>query len=428
VPTAKGALRAKRLAARSRRATADLLAPVPPATVTKETTAGRRTWARLRGAERIPGLRTMKVALATVLAYVVADVIMDAGPPVVAALTALLVVQANPYQAVKSGWQRIGSVVAGVLVAVLLLGVVGLTWWSLGITVLAGLVVAHVLHLGPHSVEVPISAMLVLTVGSQTDAGVARVYETLIGAGIGVLVSLVAPRTYVQPAGDAIGDLAAQISSLLREVAADVEEAWTRERVDVALQKARQLEAAVVQARSALARAEESLLLNPRGRNAAHVPHALRSALTALEYSAINVRVVCRSLVDRVDGVPPQELPPPRVARPLARLLDAAADAVAAFGAVVATDVAGPTPNDGELRHALRRAASRRNAASAALAVDPRRQPDIWRVHGALLAHIDRLLTEIDPDAEIAAGAVKRARPARPSHQPLRRTFKSIMQ
>jgi hypothetical protein len=44
--------------------------------------------------------------------------------------------------------------------------------------------------------------------------------------------------------------------------------------------------------------------------------------------------------------------------------------------------------------------------------VDARAEPEIWRVHGAVLGHLDRLLDEIDPDAEAAAHAINRATPA----------------
>jgi hypothetical protein len=39
------------------------------------------------------------------------------------------------------------------------------------------------------------------------------------------------------------------------------------------------------------------------------------------------------------------------------------------------------------------------------------RQPDLWRINGALLAFIDRLLSEIDPDATNAAQAIRRRPP-----------------
>ncbi|NJC65007.1 FUSC family protein [Planosporangium flavigriseum] len=362
---------------------------------------------------RLPGSQTAKVAVATVAAYVVAEGLLHgAQPPLLAALSALLIVQVTLYDTIRHGWQRIGSVVVGVVLAALLSSVVGLTWWSLGITVLAALVLGRLLRLGDHAVEVPISAMFVLAVSSHTQVGLGRVYETLIGAVVGVLVSLLAPPVYVQPAGDAIGELAEELGDLLHSVAADIDEDWTREYAADALRRARGLEVAVRTARSALNRAENSLRLNPR-RRAAHVPKRLRSGLTALEYSTIHVRVTCRCLVDRVDRVSGTDTPGPEVRRPLAALLDAAGEAVTAFGRLVASDVAGPAGDADGLRQAVRRARTLRDVASSALRVDAGKEPEIWRAHGAVLEHLDRLLDEIDPDAEEAAYAIGRVAPAR---------------
>ena len=410
----------RRLAGESWRITEDLLAPAVPEDSAPTAPPGRRLWAKLRGAEPIPGLRTMKAALATVLAYVGAEPLPGTDAPIVAALTALLVVQVTPYQSIRSGWQRIGSVVAGVLVAVLLSTVVGLTWWSLGLAVLASLVVAYLLRLGAHAVEVPISAMLVLAVAGNTDVGLDRVYETLVGAAVGVLVSVILPRTYVQPAGDAIGALAREIGEGLRDVAGGLEWEWSAERALDGLRRARELETSVATAREALARAEEAVRLNPRAVRTAHVPETLRPGLTALEYATINVRVINRSLVDRVSG-PTGQHPGPKVRKAVGRLLVATADAVMAFGVVVASDVAGPARSADELRRALERVQARREEAARLLQADARREPAIWRDNGALLAHVDRLLAEIDPDAETVAAAITRPAPAEPAAGSLRR-------
>src|SRR5689334_12511948 len=114
---------------------------------------------------RIPGLRTAKVTLAAVLAYSVADLLNTTAAPILAPLTAILIVQVTVYQTVAEGLQRVLSVLAGVVVAVALAAVVGLTWWSLGAAVAVTLVIGQILRLGPHTLEVPISAMLVLAVG-----------------------------------------------------------------------------------------------------------------------------------------------------------------------------------------------------------------------------------------------------------------------
>jgi hypothetical protein len=175
-----------------------------------------------------------------------------------------------------------------------------------------------------------------------------------------------------------------------------------------ALRRARELERPVERARKALNRAEESLRLNPRRVYASHVPDTLRSGLTALEYAAINVRVTCRALFDRAEAGSHRAARDRDAPGLMADALATAADAVAAFGQLVAPDVAGPRRDDAELRWALTRAQSARDAASRAMSVDPRTEPEIWRLNGAILAHVDRLLADIDPDAEEAARAVRR--------------------
>jgi uncharacterized membrane protein YccC len=402
---------------RTGRLTESLLAPATPEDTAPTASRRRRLWARLRGSEPVPGLRTLKAAVATALAFMVALPLPGTEPPVVAALTALLVVQVTPYKSIRSGWQRIGSVVAGVLVAILVSTVVGLTWWSLGLTVFAALVIAYALQLKEHAVEVPISAMLVLAVSGNRDIGLERVYETLVGAAIGVLVSLILPRTYVGPAGDAIARLAGDLAGLLRDVAKGLEIEWSAERELEYLNRARGMEGAVNRAREALARAEEGVRLNPSALRTSHVPDMLRPGLTALEYSVINVRVLIRSLVDRVSGPAGRHHPSRQVREAVSRLLDAVSDAIEDFGAVVAADPEGPARNTDELRGALERARGLREEASQILIEDAAPDPAIWRVNGAFLAHVDRLLAELDPDAETVSTAVTRpGRPEPPAH------------
>ena len=78
------------------------------------------------------------------------------------ALTALLVVQVSLYQTLRSAMHRVAAVVTGVLLAIALADLAGFTWWSLGLTIAAGLAVGSALHLGEAVLEVPVSAMLII--------------------------------------------------------------------------------------------------------------------------------------------------------------------------------------------------------------------------------------------------------------------------
>src|SRR5450759_2099062 len=191
---------------------------------------------------RRPGLRTAKTTLAAVLSFVLAQQLLTSPQPVLAPLTALLVVQLTMYETVASGLQRVASVVAGVLIAVGVASYVGLTWWSLGAVVAASLIIGRLLRLGAHLLEVPISAMLVLAVGGAEGAALDRVYETLIVAGVVVAVNVViAAPLYVQPASDALGELAERMAAFLNQLADQLDAGWSRESADRILNEARRL-------------------------------------------------------------------------------------------------------------------------------------------------------------------------------------------
>jgi uncharacterized membrane protein YccC len=356
-----------------------------------------------RGRGVPPGLRTAKSTLAAVISWELARRLSGDSPPVLAALTALLVTQLTVVETITESFQRVGSVVVGVLLAVLLADLLGLQWWSIGLVIFASLAVGQVLRLGSQRIEVPISALLVLAVGGQPGAASTRVLETLIGAAVGVAVNVVvAPPVYVQPAGEAIVELAEAMARLLRDAGEELARGWSGEDAYDRLRQARELDGPLGRARRALGRAEDSLRLNPRRRRVGDPSSDLRAALTSLEHGAILVRGLFRSLVDldTVTGGGPE----PALRAALAALLLETAGAVRAFGELVSASLAGPPGNEAPLRRALGRARAGRDQVAATMAAGPRAHPDAWQVHGHLLANVDRLFTELDPEGQTWPG------------------------
>ncbi len=80
-----------------------------------------------------------RLATTAIVAYLLALLLPVTSRPVLAPLTAMLVAQATLYQTVRNAVRRVASVLAGVLVAVAFSALIGFTWWSLGITIVAGL-------------------------------------------------------------------------------------------------------------------------------------------------------------------------------------------------------------------------------------------------------------------------------------------------
>jgi len=361
---------------------------------------------------RAPGLRTAKTTLAAVLSFVVASRLHTSAAPVLAPLTALLVVQLTLYETVAQGIGRIASVVLGVLLSVGIAASVGLTWWSIGGVVATSLVVGRLLRLGPHTLEVPITAMIVLaSVGTADTAdrvALGRVYETLIGAAVGLGVNLVlVPPLYMRPAGDALAELSRAMAAYLRGLAAELGQGWSREAADHWLDEARALGRAVARADRALAQAEESTQFNPRGAKARLAQPRLRIGLTGLEHAYVSLRSMSRALLDRTYFVAADEAatgaysPDARAA--LADVLELAADALGDVAAV--TSPAGaPRTSDNPGLAAARGAVGAqlselhrgRDRLAHLLAVDPSRDQGAWQQHGALLAAVDRLRIEVE--------------------------------
>jgi hypothetical protein len=240
--------------------------------------------------------------------------------------------------------------------------------------------------------------MLVLAVGGAQNAALGRVVETLIGAVVGVLVNLIiAPPLYVQPASDAIAELAERMARYSTDFAADLRgEEWSRAAADTHLVGARALGVEVARADRRLARTEESARLNPRGRVARAAQPRLRSTLTALEHAQVGLRNLSRAVLDRTYFVPEAASAYSKEERTaLADVLEAFAttlqDAIAVVTAPPSTD-----EEHGRTAENLGALDRRRDGLGERLMVDPRDDPGAWAQHGALLSAVDRLRVEME--------------------------------
>ena len=205
----------------------------------------------------------VRLTVTAVFAYLLALLIPSTPRPVLAPLTALLVVQVSIYQTLRSGVRRVASVVAGVLLALGLSAWVGFTWWSLGIAIALGLAVGYALHLREEVLEVPISAMLILSVGTRS-AATGRIVETFIGTAAGLVAGFVLTSPRVQPAEEAIEELCGTMAGLLDQMAAGLRAGPVQAAATGWLAQARSLGTEIQRVDDALRQAEESTKLNPR--------------------------------------------------------------------------------------------------------------------------------------------------------------------
>jgi uncharacterized membrane protein YccC len=353
---------------------------------------------------------------ATVAAFLVAQWAgLHTPPPLIAALTALLVVQATLSSTLVNGIQRVLSVVSGVALAVLFVAVVGLTWWSLAALVAASILVGQLLRLGPHLVEVPISAMLVLGVGASgaESVGADRVLETLIGAAVGMLVNVVfPPAVQTRHAARAVERFVDEIAALLDDAAATLAAGpVTVERSSRWLQDARRLNRHVPRLDRALAHAEESRRLNVRALRVAPVSAGTRAGLDALEYTSVSLRTLFRAIDDATrerTGVQDDADYAEAIRRTTASLLERMGILVREFGRVLTTgtrDTAPGTTEDRRLAGSLAALRSGRSRVVDLLISDPRSRTGLWELNSALLTTVDRMLDELGPGPTQAAVA-----------------------
>ncbi|KUJ68925.1 hypothetical protein ACZ90_15530 [Streptomyces albus subsp. albus] len=343
-------------------------------------------------------VQALRSAVAATISYVVALRLSSEPAPLTAPLTALLVVQVTLFSTLTTGIRRVNSVVAGVLVASAFSALVGLTWWSLGLIILASLAVGHVVRVDEFVPEVAISAMLVLGVTQVAHTAWDRVLETLIGAVVGLLFNfLFAPPVWVRSAGESIEDLSRRLRDLLVRIGAELGGHTPVEQAAARLHEARRLDNDVAEVDASLRQAEDSLRLNPRVKEGLLHRIVLRTGLDTLEICTVVVRVVARSLTDLAKHRTDEPLFPADVASALEELFGHVASAVESFATLVTTQVsANAEQAETKLATELDAAAESREQVAQLLLRRVQQNPGQWQLHGALLAEVDRILDELD--------------------------------
>ncbi|WP_210569876.1 FUSC family protein [Streptomyces sp. GESEQ-4] len=345
-------------------------------------------------------VQTLRSAAAATIAYVIALRLSPEQLPLTAPLTALLVVQVTLYATLTNGIRRVNSVVAGVLVAIAFSLLVGLTWWSLALLILAALGVGHLVRVDEYVPEVAISAMLVLGVTTVGDTAWARVVETLIGAVVGLGFNLLlAPPVWVDQAGESIEGLARRLRQLMLSMGEEVAGRTPVERTAARLHEARRLDHDIVEVDAALRQAEDSLRLNPRVREGLLHRVVLRTGLDTLEICTVVLRVLARSFTDLAKEREPEPLFTPPTGAAVEQLLAEIADAVVSFAVLVTTSVSANAESaEARLTAELHTAAATRDKLAQLLREEAERETRHWQLFGAVLTEVNRILDELDTE------------------------------
>jgi uncharacterized membrane protein YgaE (UPF0421/DUF939 family) len=363
---------------------------------------------RVRTRGRAAFFRASRLSGAAVASYLVAHALSPYTTPILAPLTALLVVQVTLSSTLWSGVERVISVMAGVLLAVLFSAVVGLTWWSLGALIAVSIVLGQLLKLGPNLVEVPISAMLVLAVGANaaTQAATGRLSETVVGAIVGAGANVIFPPALrTMDAGARVQQFADRIARLLTEAAQELSAGPDVGQAQQWLDQARRLSRHIPGIETEIIAADEGRQLNLRALGTLRTASSLRDGLESLEHSLVAVRSLFRSILDGMrnrqggsagEGGEEDEYAAD-VRQAFALLLSDLADCFSAFGRMVKAQVDDDAVAEAhQLSVALSALREARARVSELLLLGPRADPEYWELNVALLSTVERVLRELD--------------------------------
>ncbi|MFF4568119.1 aromatic acid exporter family protein [Streptomyces sp. NPDC001410] len=345
-------------------------------------------------------VQTLRSAAAATIAYVIALRLSPEPAPLTAPLTALLVVQVTFYATLTNGIRRVNSVVAGVLVAIAFSLLVGLTWWSLALLIVASLAVGHLVRVDEYVAEVAISAMLVLGVTTVGFTAWARIVETLIGAVVGMACNLLLPPpVWVDEAGRSIDGLARRVRQLMLRMGEEAAGRTPWEQAAERLHEARRLDHDIVQVDAALRQAEDSLRLNPRVKEGLLHRVVLRTGLDTLEICTVVLRVLARTFTDLAKTRGSEELFPPRVGATVEQLLSEIGDAVVSFAVLVTTHLSENAESaEARLAAELTTAAATRDRLAELLGEEIREDSTNWHLMGAVLTEVNRIIDELDTE------------------------------
>ena len=343
----------------------------------------------------------LKAGLAAGLAWAIADLATDIANPVLAPLTALVTVRVSVRASISRAVLRSAAVVLGVLLALAIGDTIRLNGLTVGLLVAASLAIAELLLRMPTwaATQMPVSILVVLGAvsASQPNNGWWRAVDTLIGAAIGVAVSLLFPASRLVDARQTLERLGDNIDECLEEMGRGLEQTWSTDqtsewRRDAHVTRHR----LVAQASEAVGDSREAARWNHRDRRHVEELTRLEELLPRTERAAIGVSAIARTL----DEFALQSADPHAPMRRMSALLFALGNAV--------RTVVRATLDDGfddERSTAIAVVNERREACSqgairrAQLALEQEgardRTGDEWLGYAALLVHVDRITRDL---------------------------------
>ena len=253
----------------------------------KKLFADRRVWVR----------QILVAGLAGAVAWQVGDLLVEDGG-VVAAIVCTLSIRISLHKSVREGFGQIVGTAIGATVALINVSIFDFGFIAVGLTVIFCAVVARALHLGEvASVNVPVTALIVIGPGISGTTAAHRLGSTLIGAAIAIVFSYFShAKTPVDRAIDQITDVSAKAAELLAKMSEGVAAGYTQKEAGNWLAKARLLMEAVPAIRAQSVEARGHARWFPTAEK--DVAEDVYVQGIAIEHTLVQVRTIARTLFD----------------------------------------------------------------------------------------------------------------------------------
>ena len=231
------------------------------------------------------------------VAWLIGDALVPNGG-VVAAIVSTLSIRISLHKSLREGFGQIVGTAIGAGVALLTVSVFNFGFIAVGTTILLCAVVARALHLGEvASVNVPVTALIVIGPGISGSTAAHRLTSTLIGASVAIFFSYFShPKTPIDRARDQIRNVSEKAAELLAEMSEGVAAGYTQRDAGGWLGKARLLVEEIPAIRSQSVEARSHARWFPTAEK--DIAEELYIEGIAAEHTLVQVRTIARTLFD----------------------------------------------------------------------------------------------------------------------------------
>ena len=247
----------------------------------------RKNWVR----------QILVAGLAGGVSWFVGDLLIEDGG-VVAAIVCTLSIRISLHKSMREGFGQIVGTAIGAGIALFTVSLFNFGFIAVATTIIFCAVIARALHLGEvASVNVPVTALIVIGPGISQSTAVHRLGSTLIGAAIAIVFSYFShPNTPVGRAQIQIRNVSTKAAALLAEMSEGVAAGYTQKDAGSWLARARLLveEVPAIRAQSVEARSHARWFPTAEKDEAEDI----YIEGIAAEHTLVQVRMIARTLFD----------------------------------------------------------------------------------------------------------------------------------